>query len=97
MQFRVWVGKGSPLHGVLDALPAGERGAALVRLAEEGQGGEREARICAALERIARALEGRGGEIGRIAVAREERPREREGEGIDPRLAMLDAKYGDRD
>ncbi len=56
LQVRVYIGPGSPLHGILSALPAASRAAALVRLAEAHTpeaATDRTDRLAVATERLA--------------------------------------------
>ncbi len=53
LQVRVYIGPGSPLHGILSALPAASRAAALVRLAEAHTPEATTDRLAVATERLA--------------------------------------------
>ena len=91
LQFRVSVGSNSPIHAALAAMPADQRAAGLIRLAEAGLSG-RDAGLVTAVERIAAALEARGPGVAPspavppapLALAR-----------TDRRLAKLEDTYGD--
>ena len=91
LQLRVSVGPNSPIHAALAGMPADQRAAGLIRLAEAGCSAG-EAGAVAALERIAAALEARAMAAvpGTAAAAAPDAPVR-----ADRRLARLEDTYGD--
>ena len=91
LQLRVSVGPNSPIHAELARMPADQRAAALIRLAEAGCCGG-EAGAVAALERIAAALEARG---PGVAPSPAVPPVPLAPTRMDRRLAKLEGTYWD--
>jgi hypothetical protein len=91
LQFRVSVGKRSPIYATLAAMPANQRATALVRLAEAGLPG-RDTQLVAAVARIAAALEMRGTEV---ALTPAVPPTALAPAHADRRVARLEDRYGD--